>query len=139
MEPRDAAADAAERAEAAGRRTREIADRLTRLAQGQRPDLSDVQLARKNADEALQRAQDSLERSVAGHERAALSHQRAAEAHEEAVRRGIGDAADHEQRARAHRQDALADLRDAASDKRRAVPAAPPSEEESTAPGEPTP
>jgi hypothetical protein len=122
MEPRDAAADAAERAEAAGRRTREIADRLTRLAQGRRSEISDVALAQQHAEEARERAQASMERSAAGHERAARSHERAAAAHEEAARRGIGDVAEHERHARAHRDGALADLHEAASDRERAVP-----------------
>jgi hypothetical protein len=122
VETWDAAAKAAARADAASRRTREIADRLTRLAQGRRPGLSDVQLAQERADEAARRAQESLQRSIDGHERAARSHERAAEAHEEAVRRRVGDAAEHARRARTHRDGAVADLQEAESDRRRLTP-----------------
>jgi hypothetical protein len=120
VEPRDAAADAAERAEAAGRRTREIAERLTRLAQGRAPDGADVQRALRSAEEARHRAVRSFERSISGHERAAQSHERAAAAHEEAARRGIGDRAEHERRAQEHRLGALADMQEAAADRARA-------------------
>jgi len=119
MEPREAGAEAAERAEAAGRRTKEIADRLTRLAQGRRSEHSDVDVAAQHAREARERAETSFERSLAGHERAARSHDRAAAVHEEAAVRGIGDVAEHERRAVQHRRDAVADREEAAYERER--------------------
>jgi hypothetical protein len=47
MEPRDPTAAAAERADAATRRAREIADRLTRLAVRKRTDRDDVREAQE--------------------------------------------------------------------------------------------
>src|SRR5205085_8747847 len=64
MQPLDAAADAGERAEAAERRTKEIADRLTRLAGGHRTDRADLLTAQQRADEARERAERSLDRAV---------------------------------------------------------------------------
>lgn len=130
----DAAAEASARADAASRRTREVADRLTRLAQGRRSGLSDVQLAQERASEAARRAQESLQRSIEGHVRAARSHERAAEAHEEAVRRRVGDVAEHARRAQMHREGAVADLHEAESDRRRLIPD-PRREDASAAPG----
>jgi len=103
MQSQDPGAEAAERAAAAGRRTKEIADRLTRLAEGRRSETSDVEHAQEHAGEARKRAQESFRRAMAGHERAARSHERAAQAHEEAARRGIGDPAEHERQAEQHR------------------------------------
>lgn len=119
MESQDAAAAAAVRAEAAGRRTQEIADRLTRLAGGQAPDRADLQAAQQRADDAQDRARESLDRAVIGHERAARSHERTAAAHDEARRRGLGDAAEHALRAEQHRRDAAADRQEAALDRAR--------------------
>jgi hypothetical protein len=82
MEPLDAAAAAAGRADDATRRTQEIADRLTRLAAGKETDNIDVRDAQEHADQARNRARESLNRAAAGHERAALSHDCTAEAHE---------------------------------------------------------
>jgi len=118
MDPRDAGTEAAERAEFAGRRTKEIAERLTRLTADQRPDPGDVRIAQQHAEEARQRAEESLRRAIAGHERAARSHERAAEVHEQAARRGIGDVAEHERRAELHRRGAQADHHEAAHDRR---------------------
>ena len=119
MEPQDATAAAAARAEAAGRRTQEIADRLTRLAAGRAADTADLQAARQRADEALDRAHQSLDRAVLGHERAALSHERTAAVHDEAVRRGLGDSAAHALRAEEHRRYAAADRAEAELDRAR--------------------
>jgi colicin import membrane protein len=119
VEPQDAGAAAAARAEAAGRRTQEIADRLTRLATGQASDAADLQAAQQRADEAQDRAQRSLDRAVRGHERAALSHERTAAVHDEALRLGLGDAAEHRLRAEEHRRDAAADREEAALDRAR--------------------
>jgi hypothetical protein len=109
MDARDAGAEAAERADAAGRRTKEIADRLTRLATGERTAVADVQVAQERAEEARLRARESVDRARLGHERAARSHERTAEAHDQAARRGVGDAADHTRLAEQHRRDAAAD------------------------------
>ena len=130
MEPRDAAAAAADRAKAAGRRTREIAQRLTRLAGGHRPDLSDLVTAQQRADEARERADQSLDRAAAGHERAALSHDRTAEVHDEARRRGLGDAGEHARQAQQHRRDAAADRQGAVADRERRDPMVPPVQDE---------
>ena len=123
MEPQDAAAAAAIRAEAAGRRTQEIANRLTRLAGGHLSSTADLQAAQQRADEAQERAQESLDRAVDGHERAARSHERTAEVHDEARRRGLGDTAEHARRAEQHRRDAAADREEAALDRARREPA----------------
>ncbi|MGR7023076.1 hypothetical protein [Geodermatophilus sp. URMC 62] len=120
MDPRDAGADAAERAESAGRRTQEIAERLTRLATERRSGTGDVGIAQQHAEEARQRAEESLRKAIAGHERAAHSHERAAEVHEQAARRGLGDVAEHERRAEQHRRDARADHDEAVLDRERA-------------------
>ena len=119
MEPHDAGAAAAARAEAAGRRTQEIVHRLARLAEGQAPDSADLQAAQQRADEAQDRAHDSLDRAVAGHERAARSHERTAAVHDEALRRGLGDAAEHALRAQEHRRGAMADRQEADLDRAR--------------------
>lgn len=119
MKPQDAADAAAARAEAAGRRTREIADRLARLASGHLPDGSDLLTAQQHADEAQERADRSLDRAVAGHERAARSHERTAAVHDEARRRGLGDAGEHVRRAEQHRRDAAADRQEAVLDRAR--------------------
>jgi hypothetical protein len=123
MEPQDAGAAAAARAEAAGRRTHEIADRLTRLAGGQLSSAADLQAAQQRADEAQERAQQSLDRAAVGHERAARSHERTAEVHDEARRLGLGDAVEHARRAEQHRRDAAADREEAALDRARHEPA----------------
>jgi colicin import membrane protein len=122
VEPRDAGAAAAARADAAGRRTQEIADRLTRLAAGQASNSADLQAAQQRADEAQDRAQHSLGRAVRSHERAALSHERTAAAHDQALRLGLGDAAEHVLRAQEHRRDAAADRDEAAVDRARLTP-----------------
>jgi colicin import membrane protein len=122
VEPRDAGAAAAARAEAAGRRTKEIADRLTRLAAGKASNSADLQAALQRADEAQDRAQHSLDRAVRGHERAALSHDRTAAVHDEALRLGLGDAAEHVLRAEEHRRGAAADREEAALDRARLTP-----------------
>ncbi|SOD97738.1 hypothetical protein [Blastococcus haudaquaticus] len=126
MEPQDAREAAEARAEAAGRRTREISDRLTRLAEGQRPSETDLKDAQQRADDAQERAKKSLDRAVIGHERAALSHERTAAVHDEARRRGFGDAAEHARLAEQHRRDAAADREGAAADRARREAAHPP-------------
>ena len=122
MEPQDAGAAAAARAEAAGRRTKEIADRLTRLAGGHGTELADLKTAQQRADEAQERARQSLDRAIIGHERAARSHERTADVHDEARRRGLGDAAEHAERAEQHRRDAAADRAEGALDRARHEP-----------------
>ena len=117
MDPREAAAEAATRADAAGRRTKEIADRLTKLASGRQSEPVDVRLAEERADEARQRAEASLERAITGHERAAESHERTAEAHEQAASRGVGNVREHRSRAAQHRRYAQADRDEAAHDR----------------------
>jgi hypothetical protein len=121
MDPQEAAAAAADRANDAQRRTREIADRLTRLASGRRSDAADVHAAYENAELARSRAEESFQRAMAGHERAAESHERAAQAHEEALRRGIGNAEQHRSSANRHRQSAQADREEALLDRERAA------------------
>jgi hypothetical protein len=130
MESQDAGAAAAARAEAAGRRTKEIADRLTRLAGGHAPDSADVRAAQQRADEAQERAQESLDRAVMGHERAARSHEHTAQVHDAARRRGLGDAAEHARRAEQHRRDAAADWQEAALDRARRAAAPGPARDE---------
>jgi hypothetical protein len=115
----DAAEAAAERADTAKQRVKEIADRITRLAGGHRPDRADLLSAQKRAGEAQERAERSLERAVAGHERAALSHERTADVHDEAQRRGLGDPSEHARLAAQHRRDAVADRQEAAADQER--------------------
>jgi hypothetical protein len=130
MEPQNAGAAAAARAEAAGRRTKEIAERLARLAGGHPSDPADLRAARQRAEEAQERAQQSLDRAVAGHERAARSHDHTAEVHDEARRRGLGDAAEHGRRADQHRRDAEADRQEAVLDRARRAPALAPAQDE---------
>jgi hypothetical protein len=130
MESEDAAAAAAARAEAAGRRTQEIADRLARLAGGHASDRADLRAAKQRADEAQDRAQQSLDRAVLGHERAARSHERTAAVHDEARRRGLGDTAEHALLAEQHRRDAAADRQEAAVDRARRAAAGRPTRDE---------
>jgi hypothetical protein len=121
-------AAAAVRAEAAGRRAREIADRLIRLAGEHGGEPTDLRAAQQRAAEAQERALDSLDRAVAGHERAARSHERTAAVHDEARRRGLGDAAQHAAQAARHRRDAEADWQEAALDRSRSGSAPHPAE-----------
>lgn len=116
MEPEDAGDRAAERAASAGRRTRELSDRLARLTAGHQPDADSVLEAQAQAEVAAERARESLERARAGHQRAARTHDRTAELHEAAARAGVGDAEDHRSRAADHRAAAEEDRRAAASE-----------------------
>lgn len=116
MEPEDARQRAAERAASAGRRTRELSDRLLRLTAGQQPDADSVREAQAQAEVAAERARESLERARVGHERAAHTHDRTAELHEAAARAGVGDAEDHRSRAADHRHAAEEDRRAAANE-----------------------
>jgi hypothetical protein len=118
--PEDTGRRAADRAAAAGRRARELSDRLARLAAGQQPDVDSVREARAQAEAAAERARESLEHARAGHVRAARAHQRTAELHESAARDGVGDAEEHRGRAAGHRLAAAEDER-AAEDDRRAA------------------
>jgi DNA-binding helix-hairpin-helix protein with protein kinase domain len=108
-EPNDASGLAAERAESAGRRARELGERLTRLAAGHGSDDVDLDEARDRAQQAAVHARVSRERARAGHERAAQTHERTAQVHERAA---LSDADHREAHLRAadeHRQAAVAD------------------------------
>jgi hypothetical protein len=87
---------AAARAEQAGRRTRELAARLARLAE-EHSSADDVRLAQERATEAVASARRAHERAAAG--------------------RGSGDPEEHRRRADTHRRDAAADREHAAADR----------------------
>src|SRR4051794_20433306 len=76
MEPQNAGAAAAARAEAAGRRTKEIAERLARLAGGHPSDPADLRAARQRAGEAQEPTEHTHDHAVAGDEEAAGRHHR---------------------------------------------------------------
>jgi hypothetical protein len=111
MDPEDPGQRAAERAASAGRRTRELSERLTRLAAGQPSDVHTLREAQEQAEMAVERARVAAERAQLGHERAARTHERTAERHESAARLGSGDVGGHRDRAAHHRQAAEEDRR----------------------------
>ena len=68
MDPEDAAATAADRADAAGQRARELAERLTRLAAGESPGPDDVLTAQEHAEEEMRVQRDQLSQLLVQHD-----------------------------------------------------------------------
>jgi hypothetical protein len=108
-EARDRAAGASQRREELARRSRALAERLTRLRAGEPTRLEDAMLAVEAekaelwfAAIARDRAAEAMRLSAAAHDRAAAAHERAAAAH-------AGDEADHRAQAARHRRLAAED------------------------------
>ncbi|WP_336027243.1 hypothetical protein [Geodermatophilus sp. FMUSA9-8] len=105
----DPGSRAAERAESAGRRTRELSERLTRLASGWPSSEDDVRAAHEAAEQSATHSEEAHQRAAARHEQAAQAHEAAARLHDDAADMGVGDPDRHRRQAAGHREGAAAD------------------------------